>query len=134
MSSVKLRRIATSAPWPSRAARWLFKRQNRPPRESDSIVTAFRDGEVTLRENRRVEGFTNAIAEHGYQGVRAGDLVIHSMDGFAGAIGISDSHGKASPVVHCYQPSEDVDPRFYAYLTQVAPYPAKQYPPDPKAA
>jgi type I restriction enzyme S subunit len=73
-----------------------------------------------LRENRRVEGFTNAIAEHGYQGVRAGDLVIHSMDGFAGAIGISDSHGKASPVVHCYQPSEDVDPRFYAYLLRDA--------------
>lgn len=110
----------TLAPWAARPARWLFKRQNRLPRDSDSIVTAFRDGEVTLRENRRTEGFTNAVAEHGYQGVRAGDLVIHSMDAFAGAIGVSDSDGKASPVVHCYRPIANVDPRFYAYLLRDA--------------
>ena len=29
-----------------------------------------------------------------------GDLVVHGMDGFAGAIGISDSRGKASPVLN----------------------------------
>jgi len=38
------------------------------------------------------------------------------MDGFAGAIGVSDSDGKASPVVHCYRPREGTDPRYYAYL------------------
>ena len=79
-------------------------------------MTAFRDGQVTLRSSRRQEGFTNAIEEIGYQGVRVGDLVIHSMDGFAGAIGVSDSDGKASPVVHCYRPSAKVDVRYYAYL------------------
>ena len=104
------------SPWSSRRAKALFDRQRRDPRQSDGIVTAFRDGEVTLRSNRRVEGFTNAIHEHGYQGIRAGDLVIHSMDGFAGAIGVSDSDGKSSPVVHCYRPRPDVDARFYAYL------------------
>jgi type I restriction enzyme S subunit len=71
---------------------------------------------VTLRSNRRIEGFTNAVAEIGYQGVRQGDLVIHSMDGFAGAIGVSDSDGKASPVVHCYEPLDGIDARFYAYM------------------
>lgn len=102
--------------WPSVASKWLFALQQRDPRDSDGVVTAFRDGEVTLRTNRRVEGFTNAVVEVGYQGVRRGDLVVHSMDAFAGAVGVSDSDGKASPVVHAYCPAPGVDPRFYAYL------------------
>ncbi|MFN3256759.1 MAG: restriction endonuclease subunit S [Ilumatobacter sp.] len=102
--------------WDRMPARRLFARVRRDPRADDEIVTAFRDGQVTRRSNRRTEGFTNAVQEIGYQGVRAGDLVIHSMDGFAGAIGVSDSDGKASPVVHCYQPELGTEPRFYAYL------------------
>jgi type I restriction enzyme, S subunit len=102
--------------WKSVRAKYLFMRVKRTPRESDEIVTAFRDGKVTLRSKRRTDGFTNAIQEHGYQGVRKGDFVVHSMDGFAGAIGVSDSEGKMSPVVHCYRPKQDTDSRFYAYL------------------
>jgi type I restriction enzyme S subunit len=102
--------------WPTAPARSLFIRQQRAVRESDGVVTAFRDGQVTLRSNRREEGFTNAIAELGYQGIRRGDLVIHSMDGFAGAIGVAESDGKASPVVHAYVPRPGIDARFYAYL------------------
>ena len=41
-----------------------------------------------------------ADKEIGYQGIDIGDLVVHGMDGFAGAIGISDSRGKASPVLN----------------------------------
>lgn len=66
----------------------------------DEIVTCFRDGEVTLRKNRREDGFTVSFTEHGYHGVDVGDLVIHGMDAFAGAIGCSDSRGKTTPVVH----------------------------------
>ncbi len=66
----------------------------------DGIVTCFRDGKVTLRSNRREDGFTVSLTENGYHGVKAGDLVIHGMDAFAGAIGCSDSDGKISPVVH----------------------------------
>ena len=108
--------MASHMAWPTMPAKALFKPQHRHPREGDGIVTAFRDGTVTLRANRRVDGFTNAVQEHGYQGIRCGDLVIHSMDGFAGAIGVSDSDGKASPVVHCYRPTTGVDARYYAYL------------------
>lgn len=71
----------------------------KPVLETDEIITCFRDGEVTLRSNRREDGFTLADKEIGYQGIDIGDLVIHGMDGFAGAIGISDSRGKASPVL-----------------------------------
>tara|TARA_R110002110_G_scaffold88534_1_gene230614 strand:+ start:2907 stop:4286 length:1380 start_codon:yes stop_codon:yes gene_type:complete len=84
--------------WEMRKSKHIFKKIQRIPRDTDGIVTAFRDGEVTLRANRRTDGFTNAVKEIGYQGVRQGDLLVHAMDGFAGAIGISDSDGKCSPV------------------------------------
>ena len=32
--------------------------------EEDQIVTCFRDGQVTLRANRRTEGFTNALKKN----------------------------------------------------------------------
>ena len=54
--------------------------------ETDEIITCFRDGEVTLRKNRREDGFTVSFTENGYHGVDVGDLVIHGMDAFAGAI------------------------------------------------
>lgn len=73
---------------------------NKPICEDDGVITCFRDGEVTLRSSRREDGFTMADKEIGYQGIDVGDLVVHGMDGFAGAIGISDSRGKASPVLN----------------------------------
>ncbi|MEM7361079.1 MAG: restriction endonuclease subunit S [Pseudomonadota bacterium] len=103
--------------WITEKAKWLFLRAERPVRIDDEIVTCFRDGEVTLRANRRTEGFTNALKEHGYQGIRKGDLVIHAMDAFAGAIGISDSDGKSTPVYAACIPrfKNLVVPKFYAY-------------------
>lgn len=76
-------------------------------KETDDVVTCFRDGEVTLRRNRREEGFTISEKEIGYQGIDVGDLVVHGMDGFAGAIGISDSRGKGSPVLNVLDSSQD---------------------------
>lgn len=74
--------------------------QEKAVKTSDQIITCFRDGEVTLRSKRREDGFTVSLTEHGYHGVDVGDLVIHGMDAFAGAIGCSDSRGKTTPVVH----------------------------------
>lgn len=105
------------ATWTVQRGKWLFTRMERPVRPGDEIVTCFRNGQVTLRSNRRTEGFTNALKEHGYQGIRRGDLVIHAMDAFAGAIGVSDSDGKATPVYSACVPRipDAVDPFFYAY-------------------
>jgi type I restriction enzyme S subunit len=102
--------------WGDERGKWLFRKVERPVRTEDDVVTCFRDGTVTLRKNRRVRGFTEALKEIGYQGIRRGDLVIHAMDGFAGAIGVSDSDGKGSPVYSVCTPTADVDPHFYAYL------------------
>ena len=85
--------------WEVKRARYLFKRVQRPVREGDEIVTCFRDGQVTLRKNRRTSGFTEATDYSHYQGIRKGDLVIHQMDAFAGACGVSDADGMGTPVL-----------------------------------
>ena len=86
--------------WNCQRGKYILRYVQKPVRDDDGVITCFRDGEVTLRSNRREEGFTMADKEIGYQGIDVGDLVVHGMDGFAGAIGISDSRGKASPVLN----------------------------------
>ena len=89
--------------------------QKRPVRESDEVVTCFRDGEVILRSLRRTEGFTMSDKEIGYQGINEGDIVIHGMDGFAGAMGVSKSTGKGSPVLVVCSPKYDAIPQYIIY-------------------
>ena len=91
---------AMPANWECVRGKYILKYLQKPVKKDDGVITCFRDGEVTLRSNRREDGFTMADKEIGYQGVDIGDLVVHGMDGFAGAIGISDSRGKASPVLN----------------------------------
>lgn len=88
------------ATWNIIRGKYLLKYLQKPVKKDDGVITCFRDGEVTLRSNRRENGFTMSDKEIGYQGIDVGDLVVHGMDGFAGAIGISDSRGKASPVLN----------------------------------
>jgi type I restriction enzyme S subunit len=95
--------------------KWLFQKMDRPVRAEDEVVTCFRDGVVTLRKNRRLRGFTESLKEIGYQGIRKGDLVIHAMDAFAGAIGVSNSDGKGTPVYSVCEPRQGVNPHYYAY-------------------
>jgi len=104
--------------WKSERAKWLFTKMDRPVRDDDEVVTCFRDGMVTLRKNRRLRGFTEATFFFGYQGIRKGDLVIHGMDAFAGAIGVSDSDGKGTPVYNVCQPQDGVNAHYYAYLVR----------------
>lgn len=106
--------------WGLMRAKYLFKKEKREPLPNDEVVTCFRDGEVTLRKNRRTTGFTESLQENGYQHVCKGDLVIHVMDAFAGAIGISDSDGKGTPVYHCCTPlSKDVYVPYYMYFLRM---------------
>ena len=99
--------------WEVKRGKEILAPLKRPIREDDEIVTCFRDGEVTLRRNRREDGFTVAEKEIGYQGVEKGDLIVHGMDGFAGSIGVSDSRGKASPVLIVLNSTENK--RFLMY-------------------
>ena len=105
------------ADWEVERGRFIFIQEARRPGELDGVVTAFRDGQVTLRENRRTGGFTLAIKETDYQGVRRGDLVIHSMDAFAGAIGVSESDGKCTgEYAVCNPHFEGFNNRYFAHV------------------
>lgn len=101
------------AQWDSKRLKFLFDICKRPIRDQDEIITCFRDGTVTLRSKKRADGFTNAVKEIGYQGVRNGDLVIHAMDAFAGAIGVSDSDGKSTPVYSVCRPRDKEYTSYY---------------------
>lgn len=99
--------------WEVIKGKYRLKLLNRPVKENDEVITCFRDGEVTLRSKRREDGFTISLQETGYQGINPGDLVVHGMDGFAGAIGISDSRGKATPVLNVLDTKENK--KFFMY-------------------
>ena len=106
--------------WKVRRSKYLFEQASIPVQDGEEIVTCFRDGQVTLRRNRREDGFTKAVLELGYQGIREGQLVLHSMDAFAGAIGVSDSNGKCSPeYIICDPINSGVISTYYAKLLRV---------------
>lgn len=108
------------AHWKTIRGKYTLKYLQKPVREDDGVITCFRDGEVTLRSNRREDGFTLSDKEIGYQGIDIGDLVVHGMDGFAGAIGISDSRGKASPVLNVLD--TDLNKKYVMYYLRSMAY------------
>jgi len=55
------------AHWENKRGKVLFNKVTRPVRTEDEVIICFRDGVVTLRKNRRLRGFTEAIFELGYQ-------------------------------------------------------------------
>lgn len=107
------------AHWNVSKGKYLFNKMDRPI-EIEETVTAFRDGQVVQRKKRRTDGFTNSLKEIGYQGVKQGDLVIHSMDAFAGAIGISEDDGKCSPVcIVLDSENPNIYNPYFSYLMRV---------------
>lgn len=102
--------------WPVVPLGRIFEKQDVAPKPGDGVVTAFRDGNVMLRSRRRLDGFTESLKEIGYQRVNEGDLVIHSMDAFAGAIGVAQDTGKSTPVYIVLKPKENIYPKYYSYV------------------
>ena len=107
------------ANWDIKKGKYCLSYLQKPVKQTDEVITCFRDGQVTLRKNRREDGFTMSDKEIGYQGIDVGDLIVHGMDGFAGAIGISDSRGKASPVLNVLDTTQNKSYIMY-YLRSMA--------------
>ncbi|MFN3219831.1 MAG: hypothetical protein ACE367_25365 [Acidimicrobiales bacterium] len=83
------------------------------------MITAFRDGEVTTRAARGREGFTNSWTEDArVQAVEVGDVVVHGLDGFSGAIGDAQLPGVCSPVYHVCSAGRG-DGAFYGRLLRL---------------
>lgn len=94
--------------------KWLLSKMQRPVLEGSEIVTAYDDGEVTLRSNRRLDGYWMSSDDSNYQGVKQGDFVFHGLDGYRGAVGLSDSDGKMTPACHVCSVSKTIRPDFLA--------------------
>ncbi|ANP28322.1 hypothetical protein DAD186_17720 [Dermabacter vaginalis] len=92
--------------------KWLLSKMRRPVLEGSEIVTAYDDGEVTLRSNRRLDGYWMSSDDSSYQGVKQGDFVFHGLDGYRGAVGLSDSDGKMTPACHVCSVSKTIRPDF----------------------
>lgn len=98
----------------------VLRKLRRTMTDGAAVVTAFRDGQVTSRSNRRLGGFTETETDSrgGYQGVKVGDVVYHGLDGFAGAVGVSESDGICSPVYHVCEVSPRAEAEYIALLLQ----------------
>lgn len=96
------------------SVRRVLRSVNRPAVSGLGVITAYRDGVVTLRSKRRSDGYTFSDSENGYQEIRPGDFVFHALDGFAGAVGVSDSRGVATPAYHVCETIGDDDLRYVA--------------------
>ncbi len=102
--------------WPQVPFRRIYSPLKRPVPEDAGIVTAYTDGQVTLRENRDKVGYHEASDLSSYQGVEPGDLVVHGLDILRGSVGVSDSSGAMSNVCTVCRPLSGADPRFVAYV------------------
>lgn len=71
-------------------------------------------GKVVIRDENASGSMVSE--DHAMQGIRKGDIAIHGMDTWHGAIALSDYDGKITRVVHVCDSSEDK--RFIVYWLQ----------------
>lgn len=99
------------AGWKRVQLKHLVKKMSRPVRPDSPIVVCTNKGRVELR-GEKSPGLVSLTGQ-GYQGVEPGDLLIHGMDTWHGAIAVSDLSGQCTSVVHVCDSEEDK--RFLAY-------------------
>ncbi|MFE7364304.1 restriction endonuclease subunit S [[Kitasatospora] papulosa] len=105
---------------PAIPLRRLARKVSRAAVSDVGVITAYRDGQVTERSARRASGYTlTASAEPQGQHVVTGDVVVHGLDGFAGAIGTSEAEGNCSPVYHVCVPRDGQDANFLGRLLRL---------------
>lgn len=97
----------------------LFRRLDRPVPDGAEIVTAYTDGQVTLRSNRAKVGYHEAADLSGFKGVQVGDFVVHGLDILRGSVGIADSSGAITAVCAVCEPVVDLDLRYVAHVIRV---------------
>ncbi|MCI8484856.1 MAG: restriction endonuclease subunit S [Lachnospiraceae bacterium] len=103
--------------WKETRAKNILKKLNRSVRKQDKLLICSNSGKVFFRGDSKL-GLV-ADSEDIYQGVRKGDLLIHGMDTWHGAIAISGYDGKCTPVVHVCDGSENKEYVAY-YLRALA--------------
>lgn len=106
------------AEWKETKLKHILKKERRELPLNAELLICSNSGEVKKRGESKI----GLVAESNdvYQGVLAGDLLIHGMDTWHGAIAISEFDGMCTPVVHVCTTSQDK--RFICYYLKMMAY------------
>ena len=104
--------------WSETKLKYLLKKHKRDIPENAELLICSNSGDVKKRGDSKL-GLV-ASSDEIYQGVRNGDLLIHGMDTWHGAIAISNYDGMCTPVVHVCTCNQSK--RFVAYYLKMMAY------------
>ncbi len=104
--------------WSETKLKYLLKKHKREVPENAELLICSNSGDVKKRGDSKL-GLV-ASSDDIYQGVKAGDLLIHGMDTWHGAIAISGFDGMCTPVVHVCTCSQSK--RFVEYYLKMMAY------------
>lgn len=104
--------------WRVTKLKHILHKEKRPVPDGAELLICSNSGEVKKRGDSKL-GLV-ASSDDVYQGVSNGDLLIHGMDTWHGAIAISEYDGMCTPVVHVCTCTESK--RFVAYYLKMMAY------------
>ena len=112
--------------WTVRRGKLLFKeRQDRSESGDEELLTVSHITGVTRRSDKDVNMFL-AESMEGYKLVSAGDVVVNTMWGWMGAMGVSFLDGLISPSYNVYSPvTDDFEPAYFDLLLRSRPFVAE---------
>lgn len=94
---------------------YICQKLNRPIMNNAEALICSNKGKVVFRGD--ISLGLSSENDKMYQGVEKGDLCIHGMDTWHGAIAVAEMDGKITTVVHCCDSKENK--RFIAYYLQM---------------
>ena len=104
--------------WRVTKLRYIMEKHRREVTPNAELLICSNSGEVVKRGDGKL-GLV-ASSDDIYQGVTAGDLLIHGMDTWHGAIAVSSFDGMCTPVVHVCTCKEEK--RYVAYYLKMMAY------------
>ena len=105
------------AEWKEKKLKSIALKLSRQCNKDDELLVCSNSGKVVPRGDSKL-GLI-ASSDDIYQGVNKGDLLIHGMDTWHGAIAVSELNGKCTPVVHVCDSKENKEYLAY-YLRSLA--------------
>ena len=91
--------------WHVTRLKYILKNLSREKGADDELLVCSNSGDIRKRGDSRLGLVANS--NDIYQGVRSGDLLIHGMDTWHGAIAVSKFDGMCTPVVHVCDSSQN---------------------------
>ncbi len=104
--------------WKESKVRNVLRKLSYDVRPEDELLICSNSGKVFFRGDSKLGLVSDS--DKSYQGVRRGDLLIHGMDTWHGAIAVSPFDGKCTTVVHVCDSTENKS--YLAYYLQTLAY------------